>query len=276
MSIAYYNGEFSDYEKVRIPLSDRAIFFGDGIYEACIGYKDKIYLEEEHLERFFNNIIKLNMPFSKTKSQLSDILHLLCEKNGYEKFFLYFQLTRNSPIREHGSYLKDKFNLLITLKEFSLPVYENGFNTICLPDNRYGMCNIKTINLLPNVIASIDAHDSGCQEVIFLKDGYVTECAHSNISIVRDNVIYTHPKDNRILPGITRDRMLYFAKKIGIKYQEKAFGYVEMISADEVIVSSTSKFLQKVDSIDSVKLKDKKENSVCDKIFKLMYEEYLN
>ena len=101
-------------------------------------------------------------------------------------------------------------------------------------------CNIKTLNLLPNVMAAQKAREAGCSEAIFVRDGYVTEGSHSNISIIRGGVFITHPLDNLILPGTERKHMLAYCEKLGIPVREQAFTLEEMAEADEIIVSSTS------------------------------------
>jgi D-alanine transaminase len=256
MSIAYYNGIFCDFEDVRIPLSDRAVFFGDGIYDAAMGRDGKIYLEEEHLDRFFSNAKKLAIPLNLTKSELSYLLHELILKNGFDEYFLYFQLTRHSSERIHAYPYTDKSNLLITLKKQSLPPADKKISLISREDIRYSMCDVKTLNLLPAVMASRVAEDAGCGEAVFIRDGIVTECAHSNVAIVKNGVVYTHPLSKFILPGITRARMLSLCERNKIPYCEKAFGYDDMTEADEILITSTTKLCLTASKIDGIEIKN--------------------
>ena len=250
MSIAYYNGELKEKENIKIPLSDRAIFFGDGIYDAAIGRGGKIYLEEEHIDRFLGNAKKLNIPINSTKQELSNILKSVISANNFRQYFIYFQLTRTSDERSHAYPNTHKSNLLVTVKEHQLPPSDKELKLITRTDDRYFMCDVKTLNLLPAVMACKAAEDAGCDEAVFIRGNTVTECAHSNVSIIKNGMLYTHPKSNLILPGITRERMLYICRREGIPYVERAFSKEELFSADEVLVSSTTKLLLTASHID--------------------------
>jgi len=256
MSIAYYNGDFCDFSSVRIPLTDRAVFFGDGIYDAAIGRDGGIYLEEEHLERFFSNAEKMNIPVNIGKAELSALIRRLIDENGYGEYFIYMQLSRYGEERAHSYPETDRSNLLITLKEHRLPDPEGELRLITLPDLRYSMCDIKTVNLLPAVLASKKAEEAGCDEAVFVRDGNITECAHSNIHIIKDGALYTHPNGSFILPGIMRARLIYFCGKLGITVRELPFTLDELYSADEVLVTSTTKLCQRAMEIDGKRVEN--------------------
>lgn len=258
MSIAYYNGVFSEFNEIRIPLSDRCIFFGDGIYDAAIGTNGVIYLEDEHLDRFFQNAKRLGIETNLTKKKLSSLLHKLISLNSYKQYFIYFQITRSAPSRIHAYPKKSKPNLLITVRPHSFPNPYDPISLITQEDIRYSMCDIKTLNLLPAVMASRAALDAECEECVFIRNGAITECAHSNIFIVKDSKIYTHPESRYILPGITRRRVLFFCDKLGISHIEEPFSYDDMIGADEVLVTSTTKLCLPVKKIDDVMMKSGK------------------
>ena len=250
MSIAYYNGDFCDFSQVRIPLSDRCVFFGDGVYDAAIGKNGRIYLEKEHLDRFFTNARKMGIPIKMSREELSSLMAELIAKNGFREYFIYLQLTRFSEERTHSYPDTEKSNLLITVKEHTLPNPDKELSLITVPDVRYSMCDVKTLNLLPAVLASRRACESGCDEAVFVRDGYVTECAHSNIHVIKDKILYTHPNGKFILPGITRARLLYFCEKLGIVSREVPFTPYELKEADEVLVTSTTKLCLKAGKID--------------------------
>ena len=275
MSISYYNGEFSEYEKVRIPLSDRVVFFGDGIYDAAIGRGGKIYLEEAHINRFFDNAKRLNIPLNITKSELSNILKSTISVNNMEQYFVYFQLTRAFEMRTHAYSDTQKSNLLVTVTNHEFPDIRTPMKLITRNDDRYFLCDIKTLNLLPAVMASRAAWEAGCDEAVFIRDGKVTECAHSNISIVKDGVIYTHPKSNLILPGITRERMLFICRRDGIPYVERPFERDELFMADEVILSSTTKLVSPVSHIDGIAI-GKGENKLTKTLLSALRDEFFS
>lgn len=254
MSIAYYNGQFCAYSDIKIPLSDRSVFFGDGIYDAAIGKCGKIYLENEHLDRFIANAKRLNIPLAQNKATLSGLIHEAINRNPFEQYFVYLQLSRFSEERTHSFKDSDKSNLLITVKEHTLPEQDKKLKLTIADDIRYKMCDIKTLNLLPAVMASKRAECSGYDETVFIRDGMVTECAHSNVSMIKDGVLYTHPTNNFILPGITRARMLYMCKRLGIPYKEIPFSHSELINADSILVTSTTKLALIADSVDGIKV----------------------
>ena len=260
MSIAYYNGNFCNYDDIKIPLSDRCVFFGDGIYDAAIGRNGRIYLEDEHLERFIGNAKKMNIHLPLKKHELSMLLHKTAALNGYTEYFIYFQLTRYSDERIHSYPDTEKSNLLITVKEHKISTPEHELKLITAPDVRYHICNVKTLNLLPNVLASKKAESLGCDEAVFIRNGIVTECAHSNISIIKNGTLYTHPKGKFILPGITRGRLLFLCEKLDISYKEIRFTEKDMKDADEVLITSTTKVCKRVSEIDGTEIK--RENSL--------------
>ena len=114
------------------------------------------------------------------------------------------------------------------------------YRLLSVEDTRFLHCNIKTLNLLPNVMAAQKAKEAGCSEAVFVRDGYVTEGSHSNISLIKDGVFVTHPLDNLILPGTERNHMIRYCGELGIPVEERAFTLKEMAEAEEIIVSSTS------------------------------------
>ena len=210
---AYYNGLFTTRDKILIPLTDRALFFGDGIYDAAIGRNGKIFLLDDHIDRFFDNAKALDIPIELDRKKLKSVLLELAARSPHDCYFVYFQLTRFSEERVHAYPKDSKSNLLITVTKQPMPSPNQKLKLALERDIRYEMCHIKTLNLLPSVIASHKADINGKDETVFHRNGTVTECAHSNVHIVSDNVIYTHPTDNHILPGISRKHFIKTAKK---------------------------------------------------------------
>ncbi len=273
MSIAYYNGDFCDFSSVRIPLTDRSVFFGDGIYDAAIGVEGGVYLEDEHFDRFFSNAERMGIPIKIKRSELSALIRRLISENGYECYFIYMQLSRFGEARTHTYPDTESSNLLITLREHSLPNPDKELKLITLPDVRYSMCDIKTLNLIPAVLASKKAEELGCDEAVFIRDGIVTECAHSNVHIIRDGILYTHPNGKFILPGITRARLIYFCNKLGIEVRELPFTKSELYCADEILVTSTTRLCQRATEIDG-KFLQKTESSVGKMLISSLYEDF--
>ena len=273
MSTAYYNGTFTAYEDVRFSPTDRCIFFGDGIYEALIGRGGKIYLLEEHLDRFYRNVKRLSLPFDKSKSELIKILCELVKKETSDTFLIYFQLTRFSEERIHAYPEEKRYNLFAFTKPLSL-TRGNELRVITKEDTRYGMCDVKTLNLLPNVLASKEAAKSGCDECIFIRDGIATECAHSNVFLVKDGILYTHPNSNKILPGITRARLIELACRLGIECRESPQQKDSLFRADEILITSTTKLCVRVSEIDGIPTKRSK-NLVGNALISALWEDFL-
>ncbi len=268
----FYNGIFASWDKIAIPLSDRGIFFGDGVYDACIGKNKTVYLLDEHLERFFANLAYLSIHLGYSKEELKKIISELTYPREGE-FFLYFQATRELGVRAHACPKGSVANLLIYVSDFNLPDIDTKLSLITYPDLRYGYCNIKTLNLLPNTLAATKAKELGCDEAIFIRDSYVTECAHSNLAIIVGNTLYTHPLDCRILPGISRAHLLNTARELGMCIREKPFEKHELYIADAVLISSTSKLCLPASQIDGIKIGC--DSYFAKQIIKRMREEFV-
>lgn len=242
---AYYNGIFTNIDEISIPLSDRSVFFGDGIYDAAIGRNGKIFMCSEHIRRFMGNAQRLSIPISFSPEALGELLHrIVCLSHISSDYFVYFQLSRYSDKRIHSYPDVKKSNFLVTVSPITLPSPKTKLRLITYPDIRYELCDIKTINLLPAVLASKAAERQGANEAVLIKDGIVTECAHSNVHIVKRGKVYTHPVTNRILPGISRAHLLEICKRLRIPAEERAFTEEELKDADEILVTSTSKLCQ--------------------------------
>lgn len=249
MDYAYYNGRFGGYEEIFVPLSDRALFFGDGVYDAAIGRHGKIFLLDEHNERLFSNAKRLGIVPPVTKDELNEILQELIIRSGLSEYFIYVQFSRSKPRRTHSA-LGAEANLLITVTDWTLPSPERRLKLISFEDLRYEYCDVKTVNLLPAVLASTRAEELCADEAVFHRGDTVTECAHSNISILKDGALITHPESSHILPGITRRHLIAAARSHSVPVLERPFTLEELFSADEVIVSSTTKLLLAAESVD--------------------------
>lgn len=271
---AYYNGTFTSRENLKIPLSDRAIFFGDGIYDAAIGRNGKIFMLDDHIERFFKNAAELDIPPNVTKEELRKILLFLAKESKHECYFVYFQLSRYSDERIHSYPSTTKSNLLATVTKQAPPSLDKTLKLTLCKDLRHEMCHVKTLNLLPAVIASHKADTIEKDEAVLHRNGIVTECAHSNVHIVQNSVLITHPLDNHILPGISRKHLISVCKEMGIEVREREFSVYELFKADEVLVSSSSKLAIPASSIDYVEL-PQKNNSVGRKICEKMLSDFV-
>lgn len=256
-NLGYYNGKYDEIENMQIPMLDRVCWFGDGIYDATYAHNHKIFDLNVHLDRFFNSakLLDINMPIEM--ENLESLLNELVNKVDSPDQFVYMQVTRSSGLREHVYDENAKANLWITLTpEHTSDTYK-PIDVITYEDKRFHYCNVKTLNLIPSCLAATAAKRAGCKEAIFHRGNIVTECAHSNVSIFKDNTVITHPLNDEILPGTARLRLLSFAEKLGYKTEEREYTLDELMNADEVIVHSTGSFCIPVKTVDGKPVGDK-------------------
>ena len=251
MDYAYYNGWCGLKSEARVSLSDRSVFFGDGVYDCMIGKNGIVYQEHEHIARLRRCSAELFLELNLSDECISNIIKRLITLSEYKTFIVYISVSRNAEIRRHYVPRFGRSNLLITVTEHQLPAKDALISLKSCDDIRYRMCNIKTLNLLPSVLAAKAAEEEGYDEAVFLRSGIVTECSHSNIAILKNGVLITHPNGKYILPGITRENLIKIAKKSGITVLEQCFGYNELITADEVLVTATTSFIRRAEKVDN-------------------------
>ena len=271
----YYNGKFYGKRRAVLPISDRSIFFGDVVYDAMIGHGGGLFLIEDQLERLLTNARRLDLIVPYTFERLCDISYNVVKKSKLEEYFLYIQLSRCAPERAHAYPDEQKTSLLITVSPFSLAPPEKQLKLITLEDKRYEFCDVKTVNLLPAVLASHKAQSVGCDEAIFGRDGVITECAHSNIALLQDGAIITHPDSPKILPGIAKKRLFAVAAAEGVEVCERSFTVEELFSADEVLVTSTTKICLPACEING-KSVGGKDGKILQKLQEKLFFEYKN
>jgi len=249
-STVYYNGEFYKNGRAVLPISDRSIFFGDAVYDAIIGRRGRLFLGDEHFDRLISNAARIGLENIPLKDKLRETSYNVVKKSRLTDFFLYVQLSRCAPERIHAYADGLKSALLLTVSPFSLKPKETRLSLITEEDRRYGFCDVKTVNLLPAVLASRKALLQGRDEVVLHRGDTVTECAHSNVSILKNGQLITHQDCNLILPGISKRHLILAAKSLGIEVEERPFTLEELFSADEVLITSTSKLCLAASDID--------------------------
>jgi len=248
-NLGYYNGKIGLIEEMSVPMSDRACVFGDGIYDATYTRNHIIYNLKEHVDRFFSSAAKLRIAPPFTKEELSSLLSELVKKVDDGEQFVYFQLTRGSAPREHR-FPGTKANLWVMLRPSKVSDNRKNIKLITVEDTRFFHCDVKTLNLIPNVLAAQLTKEAGCDEAVFHRGERVTECAHSNVSIIENGVFVTAPTDNLILPGIARANLIKACLALGIPVSETPFTVDRMMNADEIIVSSSGSFCLSASHID--------------------------
>ena len=269
--VGYYNGVIGPLEEMTVPIFDRALYFGDGIYEAtCVANRIPFALDD-HLDRMYNSLRLLEIPFEMGREEIkAELQKVIDAAEEAPCQFLYWQITRGNAMRNHPFPKDVKPSLLIYVKPHKMKDLSIPYNLISMEDIRFKLCNIKTLNLIPSVLANQRAVERGCDEAVLHRGTRVTECAHSNISILKDGVLQTAPTDELILPGITRKHLLALAKEHGMEVLEKPFSMVELMNADEIIVTSSSALCIKVASIDGIPVGGKDQKNL-----KMLQDAYL-
>ncbi|SDJ42030.1 D-amino-acid transaminase [Salimicrobium halophilum] len=266
---------FVQKEELTYPFEERGLQFGDGVYEVIRIYEGRYYLLKEHVERLYRSMaaIKIYPPFSE--ADLYDYLDQLLKKNGVvSDAKLYLQVTRGSAPRNHEFPLNTGANLYAYVKDFSrnTDLMRNGINTITLEDIRWEWCYIKSLNLLPNVIAKQEAKENDAQEAILHKNGLVTEGSSSNAYLVRNGKVYTHPATKRILGGCVRMKIEELCNRHQIPFIEEAFQVEDIAYADEVFMTSSTAEILPVLKVDTVTVGDGEPGRITRELQRL-YEE---
>lgn len=250
-NLGYYNGKIGLIEEMSVPMNDRAGYFGDGIYDATYSRNHIIYALDEHIDRFYNSARLVDMEVPMTKEALADLLCDLVRRVDDGEQFVYWQLTRGTSPRNHA-FPDVTPNLWVMLKPAAVKDTYQPIKLITMEDTRFFHCNIKTLNLLPNVLAAQRAESSGAHEAVFHRGDRVTECAHSNVHIIKNETFITAPTDNLILPGIARAHLIRTAKALGYAVEERPFTVSELMAADEVIISSAGSFCLAAAEVDGI------------------------
>lgn len=271
-NLGYYNGRYDTLDKMMIPMNDRVCYFGDGVYDAGPCRNGIIFAIDEHIDRFFNSasLVDIQMPVSK--QELKDILNEMVLKVDADELFVYYQVTRGTEIRNHA-YKKTPANLWIMIKPSKFRDISEKIQVITAEDTRFFHCNIKTLNLLPSVMYAQKAESQGCFETILHRNKRITECAHSNVHIIKDSKLYTAPLDNLILPGIARAHLIRMCEKFGIEVCEEEYYLEDLMNAEEVLVTSSSNLCLAVDKIDGKEVGGK-QPKMLKKLQKALLDEF--
>ena len=260
-SIGYYNGKSGPLEEMTVPMNERACYFGDGVYDATAVINHVPMALEEHIERIYRSASLIDIRIPMEREEMKAVLLGLIEQVEGDVLMLYWQVTRGVGMRNHAyAGAEGEPSVWAFVKPMQMRDPYGAYRCITMEDTRFFHCNIKTINLLPAVIASQRAHEAGCAETILHRGERVTECSHSNVHILKDGVLRTAPLDNLILPGIARAHIIAICREKGIPVAEEPFTVREMMEADEIMISSSSALCCRVCEIDGQKvgMKDEK------------------
>ena len=278
-NFAFINNKFVNFKSAKIHIEDRGLQFADSVYEVIAVLNNNLIDLDFHLKRLKYSLRQLEIKFTINKKNLTNIFLNLIKKNKTRNGIIYLQITRGIQFREH-KYQKNLTPTLIVYtrnKSFNLPGKKFvGVKTITYQDLRWKRRDIKTVNLLPNIIAANMAKKKNAYEAILIQNGKVTEGTSSNIWIIKRNNLITHPANSDILKGVTRTSLLKIIKKTKLKLIEKQFTQKQLINADEVFLTSSGSFITPILKIDNKKINSGKIGNITLKLAEMYTEACIN
>jgi len=268
--VAYVNGRYLPHARAEVHIEDRGYQFSDGVYEVCEVRGGRLVDERKHLARLERSLTEIRMPVPMSPAALRVVLRETLRRNRVRDGLLYLQVTRGVARRDHGFPPPGtKPSIVVTARSIDRAKLEGqaetGVAIVTVPDNRWERVDIKTIALLPNVLARQSARDQGAREAWFVdRDGFVTEGSSSNAWIVsKAGAIVTRPAAGGILKGITREVALEVATQQGLKIEERKFTVAEALAAREAFLTSATQVVMPVVRIDGSKVGDGRPGAVA-------------
>ncbi|HUX94521.1 MAG TPA: D-amino-acid transaminase [Bacteroidales bacterium] len=266
MDISYINGQFLPSNEISISPDDRGFLFADGIYEVVRWYEGDFFDMEGHLLRLKRSLRELRIIWP-TADGFPSLANELIIRNSLQQTpsLLYIQVTRGVAKRSHSFPSPAVSPTIYAFARGITPDPDKiaaGIRTIMKNDIRWARCDIKSVSLLPNILSFQDAVEEESHECIFVKDGIITECAHSNVFFVKNGTVYTHPESESILSGITRKNVIRLARQSGIPVTETAITEKDIPLVDEVFITNTSFEVAPVISINNNPVSDGKPGHI--------------
>ena len=259
-----WNEHYRHEADVHVSIRDRGYYFGDGVYEVFRIYSGILFEKGAHLSRLMRSAEHIRLKLPCAIAELERRLERLVALCGVTDGTLYVQITRGEAARSHPfpeaapvlmAYCSDTASNVVRS-------VNRGVSAVTVADIRWHRCDIKSLNLLPNVLAKQEALDRGADEAILHRDGVVTECSAANVMVVRDGIIYTHPANHHILHGVTRAVALQLARESVIRVEERAATLTELAEADEAFMTGTTVEITPITTIDGRPVGDGTEGPV--------------
>ncbi len=268
----WINGEIVALNEARISVEDRGFQFADGVYEVIRLYNGREFTLDEHLDRLERSAAGVKIAVPLDRAALAREIERLVARSGIREGMIYLQLTRGAAARNHIYDAELKPTLLLYARPLSAvnrPGKGRGMRLHSVADERWKRCWIKSIALLPNILAKNEAVAAGADEAAFIDEGMINECSASNLFAVIRGEVITHPVGPKVLPGITRAVLLKLAGEAGVPVAERALTLEEARSADEVFITSTTRELSWVSHWD-----DRIIGDACGPITRRLHEAY--
>ncbi len=266
--IAYVNGRYTAHRDAVVHIEDRGYQFADGVYEVCEVARGFIVDMPRHLDRLDRSLRELSIAWPVSRKALVIVMREVVQRNRVVNGLVYLQVTRGVASRDFAFPQDTPSSLVVTARKvdpnFQAKRAETGIKVIIVPENRWDRVDIKSVGLLPNVLAKQKAKEAGCQEAWFVDtDDNVKEGGSSNAWIVtHDGVLVTRPADHGILRGITRTTIFDVAKKLGLKIEERSFSVAEAKAAREAFISSATTIAMPVVEVDGATIANGQPGSV--------------
>lgn len=271
--IVFLNGSFLPIEEAKVPFMDRGFLFGDGVYEGVGMLDGRLIDNEAHLERLERSLGEVRIANPYSRAEWTALQEELARRNGMTEGFIYFQVTRGVAERDFffPENAKPTVAMFTQAKAIAnAPAAEKGIAVVTVPDQRWQRRDIKSINLLAQVLAKQAAKEAGAQEAWLVEDGFVTEGGSSSAFIVtKAGGIVVRPLSQAILPGITRKSLLRLSQESGIVLEERRFTVEEAYEAAEAFLTSASNFVLPVVSIDGRPVADGKPGPITTRLRQL-------
>ncbi|HZS12922.1 MAG TPA: D-amino-acid transaminase [Nitrospirales bacterium] len=252
--VAYVNDRFLPLAEATVSIDDRGFLFGDGIYEVIRTYHGTPFQLDAHLARLKRSADALSLTLPRSLEEVARLVDEALGRGGWPESKIYMQITRGVAPRDHVFPAGVRPTFVMTVRELrplDPALRTRGVAGVTMDDLRWGRCDIKSVNLLANVLARQRANEAGAFEALFVREGAVTEGSVSNVLIVRDGVIATTPEGHAILSGVTRQVVLELARKAGIAVQERRVPLDELRQADEIVLMGTTVEVLPVVTLDS-------------------------
>ncbi len=275
MAIVYLNGRFLPEREAAVSPLDRGFLFADAIYEVVRYDRGRPYRLAEHLERLREGLDAIRIPATPDFFEAAG--QRLLDENGLadRDAFVYAQVSRGAAPRYHAFPPEGtRPTVFAFARETDPPPPPDGGKAILLTDERWGRCDIKSVMLLPNVLAAQKAREAGAIDAILVRDGFALEATKANLFMVSRGTLRTAPKGPRILPGVTREAAIEAARRIGLAVEERAFTVEEMYGAQEVFLASTTLWTYPLVSVEGRPIGSGKGGPVTRMIRDALYEEF--
>ncbi|HLS07869.1 D-amino-acid transaminase [Lentibacillus sp.] len=277
MSKMLYNDAIMERDNV-VDIEDRAYQFGDGVYEVIGVYDGEPLMMDEHMERLERSARELRLTLPVSTTELKNNLEKLVEANGLQEGIIYMQVSRGIASREHEFPNPETPAVTVAYTREEVrqsDVEDEGRPAVLVEDIRWLRCDIKTLNLLPNVMAKQKAVENNAVEAILHRGDIVTEASASNVFMVKNGELYTHPADNYILNGITRRKIIQLCDELDLKVNEQTYTVNDLLNADEVFISATKLDIIPILRVDDQTIGDGKPGKITKQVlqsFRSLYQ----